>query len=45
MKRFSVILWAMLIMALVFSACTPAQPSEKTKVRVATDATFPPFEW
>lgn len=44
MKRFSVILWTMLIMALVLSACAPAQPSEKTKVRVATDATFPPFE-
>ncbi len=45
MKRFSVVLWAMLIVALVLSACAaPAQPSEKTKVRVATDATFPPFE-
>ncbi|WP_322509926.1 basic amino acid ABC transporter substrate-binding protein [Anaerolinea sp.] len=44
MKRFSVVLWAVLIVALVLSACAPAKPSEKAKVRVATDATFPPFE-
>ena len=47
MKRNSLILMSVLVLAaLVLGACTPAaRPAGgKTKVRVATDATFPPFE-
>ncbi len=47
MKRKSLILISALVLtALVLGACAPAAgpASGKTKVRVATDATFPPFE-
>jgi polar amino acid transport system substrate-binding protein len=47
MKRVSLILVSVIVLtALVLGACTPgaAPASGKTKVRVATDATFPPFE-
>lgn len=47
MKRISLILVSTLVLAaLVLGACTPAAATETamTKVRVATDATFPPFE-
>lgn len=47
MKRISLILIsALVLVALVLGACTPgaAPAGGKTKVRVATDATFPPFE-
>jgi polar amino acid transport system substrate-binding protein len=47
MKRISLIVVSVLVLsALLLGACSPAATSAatKTKVRVATDATFPPFE-
>lgn len=48
MKRLSLILLSVLVAAsLLLSACQSAAPAasgDKVKVRVATDATFPPFE-
>jgi len=47
MKRISLVLISALVLAaLLLGACSPATApaSGKTKVRVATDATFPPFE-
>lgn len=44
MKRaISIFLTIMMTIVLVFSAC--ASPGTSTKVRVATDATWPPFEY
>lgn len=48
MKRpLFAVLSAIVLLAMFLSACAPAAttaPSAKTKVRVATDATYPPFE-
>jgi polar amino acid transport system substrate-binding protein len=46
MKRISLMLSVIVLAALVLGACAPAAApaAGMTKVRVATDATFPPFE-
>ena len=46
MKRISLMLSVIVLAALVLGACAPAATpaAGMTKVRVATDATFPPFE-
>lgn len=46
MKRVTwILVCGLILLALVLGACAPAAaPSGATKVRVATDATFPPFE-
>lgn len=46
MKRlFWLSLLGLLLAALLLSACTAATPGGTTKIRVATDATWPPFEY